>query len=46
MFEVKAFKAKGHWTEEEDKKLTEAVRLNNGKNWKKIAENLDDRTDV
>jgi hypothetical protein len=26
--------------------ITEAVRLNNGKNWKKIAENLDDRTDV
>jgi hypothetical protein len=46
MFEGKACKAKGHWTEEEDKKLTEAVRLNNGKNWKKIAENLDDRTDV
>ncbi len=39
-------KAKGHWTEEEDKKLTEAVRANNGKNWKKIAESLEDRTDV
>ena len=46
IFEGKACKAKGHWTEEEDKKLTEAVRQNNGKNWKKIAESLDDRTDV
>lgn len=33
-------KVKGHWTEEEDKKLEEAVRVNGGKNWKKIAEAL------
>lgn len=39
-------KVKGHWTEEEDKKLTEAVRINGGKNWKKIAETLQGRTDV
>jgi hypothetical protein len=39
-------KVKGHWTEGEDKKLTEAVRINGGKNWKKIAENLKGRTDV
>lgn len=39
-------KVKGHWTEEEDKKLTEAVRINGGKNWKKIAEALQGRTDV
>lgn len=39
-------KIKGHWTEEEDKKLTEAVMANGGKNWKKIAESLKDRTDV
>ena len=39
-------KVKGHWTEEEDKKLTEAVRINGGKNWKKIAETLEGRTDV
>ena len=39
-------KIKGHWTEQEDKKLTEAVRINGGKNWKKIAESLKGRTDV
>ena len=39
-------KVKGHWTEMEDKKLTEAVRINGGKNWKKIAESLKGRTDV
>lgn len=27
-------KVKGHWTQIEDKKLTEAVKLNGGKNWK------------
>ena len=39
-------KAKGHWTIEEDKILTESVKANGGKNWKKIAELLDGRTDV
>lgn len=39
-------KAKGHWTEQEDKKLAEAVKQNKGKNWKKIAEAIDGRTDV
>jgi hypothetical protein len=39
-------KVKGHWTEVEDKKLTEAVKINGGKNWKRIAENLKGRTDV
>ena len=39
-------KVKGHWTEGEDMKLTEAVRINGGKNWKKIAESLKGRTDV
>lgn len=34
------FKAKGHWTEEEDTKLTKAVEIYGGKNWKKIAANL------
>lgn len=37
---------KGHWTLEEDLQLIEAVRQNNGKNWKKIAESLFGRTDV
>ncbi|KAI4374863.1 hypothetical protein MLD38_012806 [Melastoma candidum] len=36
----------GGWTEEEDAKLEEAVRQNNGKNWKMIATNLPGRTDV
>jgi hypothetical protein len=39
-------KIKGHWTENEDKKLTEAVRINGGKNWKEIAKSLTGRTDV
>ena len=39
-------KAKGHWTEAEDKKLAEAVKVNKGKNWKKIAEAIQGRTDV
>lgn len=39
-------KAKGHWTAQEDKLLTEAVRQHAGKNWKKIAESLEGRTDV
>ena len=36
----------GHWTKEEDHHLTSAVAHNNGKNWKKIAEELPGRTDV
>tara|TARA_B110000285_G_C15083644_1_gene594931 strand:- start:1390 stop:1530 length:141 start_codon:yes stop_codon:yes gene_type:complete len=39
-------KIKGHWTQQEDKKLTEAVRINGGKNWKQIAKALSGRTDV
>jgi hypothetical protein len=39
-------KVKGHWTQVEDKKLTEAVRINGGKNWKQIAKALSGRTDV
>ncbi|XP_022757229.1 transcription factor MYB3R-2 isoform X2 [Durio zibethinus] len=37
---------KGGWTEEEDKMLTVAVQKFNGKNWKKIAEWVPERTDV
>jgi len=37
---------KGHWTIVEDLQLFDAVSLNNGKNWKKIAESLPGRTDV
>ncbi|XP_021281143.1 uncharacterized protein LOC110414337 [Herrania umbratica] len=37
---------KGGWTQEEDKMLTTAVQKFNGKNWKKIAECVPDRTDV
>jgi hypothetical protein len=37
---------KGHWTKEEDVILSEAVKKNCGKNWKKIAESLPGRTDV
>jgi len=36
----------GKWTEEEDELLRRAVKENEGKNWKKIAENLPGRTDV
>jgi len=39
-------KAKGHWTEVEDKKLAEAVKMNKEKNWKKVAEMIRGRTDV
>ena len=38
--------SKGHWTKEEDMALAEAVKKNQGKNWKKIAETLPGRTDV
>ena len=37
---------KGHWTKEEDLMLADAVKKNQGKNWKKIAEALPGRTDV
>lgn len=39
-------KRKGHWTEDEDKILTQSVDENHGKNWKRIAESLPGRTDV
>eukprot|EP01113_Clastostelium_recurvatum_P041091 TRINITY_DN6479_c0_g1_i1.p1 TRINITY_DN6479_c0_g1~~TRINITY_DN6479_c0_g1_i1.p1 ORF type:complete len:730 (-),score=162.22 TRINITY_DN6479_c0_g1_i1:97-2286(-) len=37
---------KGRWTEEEDETLRAAVAEHKGKNWKKIAEHVKDRTDV
>lgn len=37
---------KGHWTMEEDQMLQEAVIKYEAKNWKKIAEELNGRTDV
>ncbi|KAJ7962331.1 MYB family protein [Quillaja saponaria] len=37
---------KGGWTEDEDELLTFAVKKLNGKNWKRIAENVPGRTDV
>eukprot|EP01080_Neovahlkampfia_damariscottae_P006588 gene6588-10751_t len=36
----------GKWTQEEDNTLRAAVMLHQGKNWKTIAENFPDRTDV
>ena len=30
--------SKGHWTQAEDVILTEAVKTQGGKNWKKVAE--------
>jgi hypothetical protein len=36
----------GKWTKEEDSTLRAAVMLHQAKNWKKIAENFPDRTDV
>lgn len=44
--DAKTGKIKGHWTEEEDKLLTEAVTKYGGKSWKRIAEKLEGRTDV
>ena len=38
--------AKGHWTKEEDLELKKAVTKYEAKNWKKIAEKLNGRTDV
>ncbi|CAA2997911.1 myb-related 3R-1-like [Olea europaea subsp. europaea] len=37
---------KGQWTPEEDEILSMAVQRFKGKNWKKIAEGFEDRTDV
>ncbi|KAG2378069.1 hypothetical protein C9374_008691 [Naegleria lovaniensis] len=37
---------KGGWSEEEDEMLRRAVQLYGGKNWKKIAETLQNRTSV
>ena len=34
------------WTQEEDESLQAAVELHSGRNWKKIAEYFEDRTDV
>ncbi|KAL9646484.1 hypothetical protein ABK040_006478 [Willaertia magna] len=37
---------KGGWSEEEDELLKKAVQIHGGKNWKKIAEMLNNRTSV
>lgn len=37
---------RGNWTIEEDEKLRKAVAEFGGRNWKKIAEQIPDRTDV
>lgn len=39
-------KNKGHWSKEEDGLLVAAVGRNGGKNWKKIAEHIPNRSDV
>jgi hypothetical protein len=36
----------GKWTEKEDEILRQAVLANSGRNWKRIAESLPDRSDV
>lgn len=38
--------SRGNWTEEEDEKLRQAVAEYAGKNWKKIAERIANRSDV
>jgi myb proto-oncogene protein len=38
--------SRGNWTDEEDEKLRQAVAEFAGKNWKKIAERIPDRSDV
>lgn len=38
--------SRGNWTMEEDEKLRKAVAEFGGRNWKKIAEQIVDRTDV
>jgi len=42
----KVRRSKGKWTPEEDETLRRAVSQHKGKNWKKIAEHVADRTDV
>ena len=42
----KEAKVPGKWTEEEDNRLSALVVQFKGKNWKKVAEGLDGRTDV
>ncbi len=37
---------RGNWTEGEDEKLRRAVAEYSGKNWKKIADQIPDRSDV
>jgi hypothetical protein len=37
---------KGGWSEDEDEMLRKAVQMHNGKNWKKIAEMLQNRSSV
>jgi len=39
-------KGRGKWTEDEDKRLAALVVQYKGKNWKKVADGLDGRTDV
>lgn len=38
--------SRGNWTEDEDEKLRQAVAEFSGKNWKKIAERIPERSDV
>lgn len=38
--------SRGNWTTEEDDKLRKAVSEYGGRNWKKIAEQIPERTDV
>lgn len=40
------FANRGSWTPEEDEKLRQAVNDYGGRNWKKISEQIPDRTDV
>jgi hypothetical protein len=40
------YASRGSWTAEEDEKLRKAVAEFGGRNWKKIAEQITDRTDV
>ena len=40
------YASRGSWTAEEDEKLRKAVAEFGGRNWKKIAEQISDRTDV
>eukprot|EP01040_Poterioochromonas_malhamensis_P011847 gene11847-12923_t len=40
------YASRGSWTAEEDEKLRKAVAEFGGRNWKKIAEQIPDRTDV